>query len=113
MRVLQVIPDMSISNGAMSMIMNYQRAMSADVQFDYLYFLDTQADRRAEIEALGGHAYKMDFPKPKDVLPTKKMRAFFLEHKGNLAGHAYSRPTFCGICGAGGKNGWFAQYRCA
>ena len=36
MRVLQVIPDMSISNGAMSMIMNYQRAMSADVQFDYL-----------------------------------------------------------------------------
>ena len=24
MRVLQVIPDMSISNGAMSMIMNYQ-----------------------------------------------------------------------------------------
>lgn len=81
MRVLQVIPDMSISNGAMSMIMNYQRAMSADVQFDYLYFLDTQADRRAEIEALGGHVYKMDFPKPKDVLPTKKMRAFFLEHK--------------------------------
>ena len=77
MRVLQVIPDLSISNGAMSMIMNYQRAMSADVQFDYLYFLDTQADRRAEIEALGGHAYKMDFPKPKDVLPTKKMRAFF------------------------------------
>ena len=53
MRVLQVIPDLSISNGAMSMIMNYQRAMSADVQFDYLYFLDTQADRRAEIEALG------------------------------------------------------------
>ena len=39
MRVLQVIPDLSISNGAMSMIMNYQRAMSADVQFDYLYFL--------------------------------------------------------------------------
>lgn len=51
MRVLQVIPDLSISNGAMSMILNYQRAMSADVQFDYLYFLDTQADRRAEIEA--------------------------------------------------------------
>ena len=34
MRVLQVIPDMSISNGAMSMILNYHRAMSADVQFD-------------------------------------------------------------------------------
>ena len=80
MRVLQVIPDLSISNGAMSMILNYQRAMSADVQFDYLYFLDTQADRRAEIEALGGHAYKMDFPKPKDVLPTKKMREIGRAH---------------------------------
>ena len=94
MRVLQVIPDLSISNGAMSMIMNYQRAMSADVQFDYLYFLDTQADRRAEIEALGGHAYKMDFPKPKDVLPTKKMRAFFLEHKGTLWWAISARPIF-------------------
>ena len=94
MRVLQVIPDMSISNGAMSMIMNYQRAMSADVQFDYLYFLDTQADRRAEIEALGGHAYKMDFPKPKDVLPTKKMRAFFLEHKGTWQAMHIHGPHF-------------------
>ena len=94
MRVLQVIPDMSISNGAMSMIMNYHRAMSADVQFDYLYFLDTQADRKAEIESLGGHVYKMDFPKPKDILPTKKMRAFFLAHKGTWQAMHIHGPHF-------------------
>ena len=38
MRVLHMIPDIGISNGIMSVILNYAKAMPDDIVFDVVYF---------------------------------------------------------------------------
>lgn len=80
MRVLNMIPDISVSNGVMSVILNYAKAMPKDIKFDVVYFVEKEKTRQADIEALGGRVYKVDPPSPKDLL-TGKMNAFFAEHK--------------------------------
>lgn len=80
MRVLHMIPDIGISNGVMSVILNYAKAMPDDIKFDVVYFADKKSTRKADIEALGGRVFKIDSPSPKDLL-TGKMNAFFDEHK--------------------------------
>ncbi len=47
------------SNGVMSVILNYARHMPEDIRFDVLYFVETDDDRKAELEALGGQATKI------------------------------------------------------
>lgn len=79
MRVLHMIPDIGISNGVMSVILNYFKAMPEDIKFDVVYFSKTDKTRQADIEALGGRVFKIDAPSPKDLI-TGKMNAFFDEH---------------------------------
>lgn len=81
MRILHVIPDIGISNGVMSVILNYAKAMPADIQFDVLYFAEKEKTRQKDIEQLGGCVYKVDRPSPKDLL-SKKMKGFFAEYNG-------------------------------
>ena len=76
MRILHMIPDIGISNGVMSVILNYAAAMLDDIKFDVVYFAETPKTRQADIEALGGKVYKVDKPSPKDLL-TGKMNSFF------------------------------------
>lgn len=80
MRVLHMIPDIGISNGVMSNLLNYFRAMPENVKFDVLYFSEKEHTRQKDIEALGGRVYKIDAPSPKDLV-TKKMDNFFNNHK--------------------------------
>lgn len=40
MRVLQVIPDIGVANGVMSVILNYAKAMPPDITFDVAYFAE-------------------------------------------------------------------------
>ena len=54
MRVLQVIPDIGVANGVMSVILNYAKAMPPDITFDVAYFAEKPQTRQAEGEALGG-----------------------------------------------------------
>lgn len=54
MRVLQVIPDIGVANGVMSVILNYAKAMPPDITFDVAYFAEKPQTRQAEVEALGG-----------------------------------------------------------
>lgn len=81
MRILHMIPDIGISNGVMSVILNYAKAMPADVIFDIIYFADKEKSRKGDIEALGGNVYKVNPPSAKDLL-SGKMDSFFKEHKG-------------------------------
>lgn len=76
MRVLHMIPDIGVSNGVMSVILNYAGAMPKDIVFDVVYFSDKDKTRQSDIEALGGRVYKIDPPSPKDLI-TGKMNAFF------------------------------------
>lgn len=80
MRVLHMIPDIGISNGVMSVILNYAKAMPEDIVFDVVYFAEKDKTREKDIEGLGGKVYKIDPPSPLDLL-TGKMNSFFNEHK--------------------------------
>ncbi len=79
MRVLLMIPDIGISNGVMSVILNYAKAMPDDIIFDVVYFSESDKTRRKDIEALGGRVFKIDAPSPVDLF-TKKMDSFFKNH---------------------------------
>lgn len=81
MRILHMIPDIGISNGVMSVILNYAKAMPDDIKFDVIYFAEKDKTRKADIEALGGRVYKTDVPSPKSLL-SGKMSSFFKHHKG-------------------------------
>lgn len=93
MRILHMIPDIGISNGVMSVILNYFKAMPGDIQFDVLYFAHTEKTRQDDIEALGGRVYKVDPPSPKDLL-SGKMNAFFDEHPGEWSALHIHCPHF-------------------
>ena len=60
MRVLQVIPDIGVANGVMSVILNYAKAMPPDITFDVAYFAEKPQTRQAESEALGGKVYRLE-----------------------------------------------------
>lgn len=88
-----MVPDIGISNGVMSVVLNYAKAMPEGVIFDVMYFQETPENRKAEIEALGGRVFKVDKPSPKDVV-SKKYDSFFTEHKGEWAALHIHAPHF-------------------
>ena len=88
-----MVPDIGISNGVMSVVLNYAKAMPEGVIFDVMYFQETPENRKAEIEALGGRVFKVDKPSPKDVV-SKKYASFFIEHKGEWAALHIHAPHF-------------------
>lgn len=93
MRILHFIPDIGVSNGVMSVILNYAKAMPEDIVFDVVYFHETPETRQADIEALGGKVYKIDRPSPKDIL-VSKTKAFFNEHKNEWQALHIHAPHF-------------------
>ena len=62
MRILHVAAGIGRSNGVMSVILNYARYMPPDIRFDVMYFVKTEDDQEAELEALGGTAVKIAPP---------------------------------------------------
>lgn len=81
MRVLHMIPDIGVSNGVMSVILNYAAAMPPDIKFDVIYFAEKKKNRQNDIEVLGGRVYKTGIPSPKSLLSGSMMK-FFNAHKG-------------------------------
>lgn len=62
-RVLHVIDSLSCGSGMMSFIMNYYRIIDKNtIQFDFLYFLDSEVSFESEILSLGGKCYKISKP---------------------------------------------------
>lgn len=93
MRVLHMIPDIGISNGIMSVILNYAKAMPDDIKFDVVYFADKPQTKQADIEALGGKVYKINPPSPKTALKGE-MDKFFKAHKGEWDALHINAPHF-------------------
>ena len=93
MRILQMISDIGVSNGIMSVILNYFKAMPEDIKFDVVYFARTQQTRQADIEALGGRVFKVDSPSPSDFF-SGKMDSFFEAHRGEWSALHIHCPHF-------------------
>ncbi len=88
-----MIPDIGISNGVMSVILNYAKAMPEGIIFDVVYFKETEKNRKEDIEALGGHVYKINPPSPKTTL-NREMDSFFTSHKGEWTALHINAPHF-------------------
>lgn len=99
MRVLQVIPDIGVANGVMSVILNYAKAMPPDITFDVAYFAEKPQTRQAEVEALGGKVYRLDAPCPQDLCNGKW--DVFCRARRYVGGAAYPLPPLCGVYCAG------------
>lgn len=93
MRVLHMIPDIGISNGIMSVILNYAKAMPEDIKFDVVYFSHKEETKQAEIEALGGRVFKINPPSPKTVVKGE-MDRFFKAHRGEWQALHINAPHF-------------------
>lgn len=93
MRILHMIPDIGISNGIMSVILNYAKAMPEDIKFDVVYFSYQEKNRQAEIEALGGRVFKINPPSPKTLLKGE-MDRFFNSHRGEWEVLHINAPHF-------------------
>ncbi len=87
-----MIPDIGMANGIMSVILNFARSMPEEIQFDIVYFFDKEPTRRADIEALGGHVYKIDKPPKNDAL-----KALLSEHKDEWSALHIHAPHFAGF----------------
>lgn len=93
MRVLHMIPDIGISNGIMSVILNYAKAMPDDIKFDVVYFSSQMKTKQEEIEKLGGRVFKINPPSPKTALKGE-MDEFFKAHKGEWEALHINAPHF-------------------
>ncbi len=88
-----MIPDIGISNGIMSVILNYAKAMPDDIKFDVVYFADKPETKQKEIEELGGRVYRINPPSPKGTLKGD-MDKFFKAHKGEWEALHINAPHF-------------------
>lgn len=79
-RILQVVTYMG-RGGIESMLMNYYRHIDrAKLQFDFLVHRDFRADFDDEIEALGGHIYRLPPMNPASGSYRKALVDFFQTH---------------------------------
>ncbi len=80
MRVLQFVSTLNRNSGVMRVIMNYYTNMNRQhVQFDFLYFIESEDSYADEIHAMGGRTYYI----PKPGISLKAWRAlvcFFQQH---------------------------------
>lgn len=62
-RVLHFLPDLDISSGSATVVMNYYRNINRkNIQFDFLYFEDSLTNSIDEIGSLGGRVFKIKKP---------------------------------------------------
>lgn len=79
-RILQVVTYMG-RGGIETMLMNYYRHMDREkIQFDFLVHRDFRADFDDEIEALGGHIYRIPPMNPASGRYRKALADFFRAH---------------------------------
>ena len=72
-RILHIVGSISTISGVMNFIMNYYKLIDKEkVQFDFLYFIDTEDNFNIEINKLGGNTYFVNKPSVKNILQTFK-----------------------------------------
>jgi glycosyltransferase involved in cell wall biosynthesis len=88
-----MVTDIGVSNGIMSVILNYAEAMPENIIFDVVYFAEKEQTRQAEIEALGGRVYKINPPSLKSVFKGE-ISSLFKEHGGEWQALHIHAPHF-------------------
>jgi glycosyltransferase involved in cell wall biosynthesis len=79
-RILQIVSSLNINAGAMSVMMNYYRQIDrSQVQFDFLYFFQTEPNHEKEILSLGGRCFYLG-KFGISMQYRKAMDRFFREH---------------------------------
>lgn len=95
MRVLQVVTDIGIANGIMSVVLNYFGQMPENISFDVVYFKDCSENRKKDIEALGGRVYRLSRPGAGSFLKCD-WDEFLIEHRGEYeAIHIHAPHLAC------------------
>lgn len=81
-RVLHVVSSVRVGSGVMAVIMNYYRKIDRSrIQFDFLYFNDSQIDYKEEIQHLGGYVHQIDKPSIHNLMK-RELQQFFAVHSG-------------------------------
>lgn len=93
MRILHFVPDIGISNGIMSAVLNFAKALSGDIFIDVVYFHETQENRKDDIESLGGRVYKIEKPSPSPSY-LRSLKALFSQHRGEWSALHINAPHF-------------------
>lgn len=84
-RILHIVHALTKGGGLSNFIMNYyNRIDRSKIQFDFVYFIETESNFKEEINLLGGHYYKWNEPDLR-LRYKKAVRAFFEEHKGEYS----------------------------
>ena len=80
MRVLHFVSTLNRNSGVMRVIMNYYAHINREkIQFDFVYFVESEDSYADEIHVLGGKTYYI--PKPGSSLQSiKALQQFFKEH---------------------------------
>lgn len=89
-RVLQVLYTLDRGDGSANVIMNFYRYIDKTlVQFDFLYFKDSENSFYQEILDFGGHVYKVPISLAVGDLCQlgQRLDSFFTEHKNFVAVH--------------------------
>lgn len=80
-RVLHVLPSLSVANGMLSVVENYQKHLDpAKARFDYLYFSHAPFTREASIARRGIRSFYLPFKGSKR--PFRDIDIFFAQHEG-------------------------------
>ena len=68
MKVLHIVGDIGISNGVMSVILNYLKNMPESIHFDIAYFVETKRNWEDELLKYNVHSYKIQAPGIKSLI---------------------------------------------
>lgn len=100
MRVLHIVGNLDGNSGVMSVIMSYYRFLnSAEFQFDFLYFYETDQSYEEEILNLGGQCCKLEAPSVQTMPAFFRAVNHFFEREAHryqaIHYHAVSPGVFC------------------
>lgn len=70
MRILHIVGDIGISNGVMSVILNYLKNMPKTIHFDIAYFVETKENWKSELLKYDVCTYKIQTPGAKSFTLT-------------------------------------------
>lgn len=78
-RILHIVHVLTNGGGLCNFIMNYYRKIDREnIQFDFIYFKETEDDFKDEITSLGGRFFKFPEPTSKDF--SKQREDFFKKY---------------------------------
>lgn len=80
-KILHINSSISVNSGVAGIIMNYYKHIDKSlIQFDFLYFLESENNFENQINEFGGHAYKIG--NPKNILKfINELKEFMNKHK--------------------------------